>query len=56
MKVEELISILQKMPEGTEVEVNDNNGGNVYSVDSVDFFVAEMEEEYSVIVIQVNCD
>ncbi len=55
MKKEELIAILQALPDGVDVEVNDNNGGEVYPIDQVDYF--EANEDYAAgIMIQVNCN
>lgn len=36
MKVSKLIALLQKMPQDIDVEVNDNNGGRVFSIDGED--------------------
>ena len=55
MLVSELIEILKTMPQDVIVEVNDNQGGEVYSIEQVDFFG---KEEYlnseDVVMIQVN--
>ena len=53
MTVAELIEVLKTMPQGAEVEVNDNHGGNVFAIDQVDYFEAE-DEFTEVVVIQVN--
>jgi hypothetical protein len=54
MKVNELIEILKQFPLDTEIEVNDNYGGRVYPIVSVDDFLDDLD--YPVIMIQVNCD
>lgn len=54
MKRDELIALLQTMPEDVDVEVNDNNGGEVYLIDQVDYFTADGYDGAR-IVIQVNC-
>ena len=59
MKVSELIELLQQMPQNSEVEVNDNDGCNVFPIHSVDNFPVpdpDYPEEYPVVVIQVNVD
>jgi hypothetical protein len=55
MKVSELISKLQKFPGDTEVEVNNNNGGEVYDIDCVELYDAKYGLSPPV-VIQVNCE
>ena len=58
MTVAELIAILQTMPQDFPIEVNDNNGGQIYPIEQVDCFT-ELDDElgdYPVVVIQVNCD
>lgn len=52
MTVSELIEVLSVMPQDVQVEVNDNNGGNIFPVQSVDFFWDEYDGES--VVIQVN--
>jgi hypothetical protein len=57
MTVAELIKILQTMPQDWAVEVNDNLGGDVHQIDSIDMFPAiEEEDGYAVVVIQVNVE
>jgi hypothetical protein len=55
MKVKDLIKTLQAMPQDADVEVNDNNGGEVYTIYRVDYFPAD-EQGTEVVMIQVNCD
>lgn len=52
MTVQELINILQKMPQHIEVEVNDNLGGGIYFIDCVDHFPDD--EDGACVIIQVN--
>jgi hypothetical protein len=57
--VSELIAILQTMPQGAIVEVNDNNGGEVYAVHSVDHFLPNLDlwpDDHESVVIQVNVE
>jgi hypothetical protein len=54
MKVKELIELLQKMPQEADVEVNDNNGGEVYIINQVNYFPAD-DIDTEVAMIQVNC-
>ncbi len=54
MKVSELITILSTMQPDVDIEVNDNNGGEVYAIDQVDFFPAT-DGDPSIVMIQVNC-
>ena len=54
MKVSELITLLQKMPQDVEVEVNDNNGGQVWPIESVDDFSDDIDG--ACVIIQINCD
>jgi hypothetical protein len=57
MTVAELVAKLQRMPQEWQVEVNDNRGGNVFEIDSIDMFpVLEKEDGYAVVVIQVNVE
>jgi hypothetical protein len=59
MKVSELIAILQTMPQDVVVEVNDNNGGEVYGIHSVDHFTPNTDlwpDDYESVVIQVNVE
>ena len=53
MTVRELIEILKTMPQDCLVEVNDNNGGEVYGIEQVDHFQASEFNDESV-VLQVN--
>jgi hypothetical protein len=47
------------MPQDIAVQVNDNRGGEVYDLDSVDLFdegsIALEEEDEPVVILQVNC-
>ena len=52
MTVAELIKQLQLLPQDAQVEVNDNCGGEVYSIEQVDYFQSIGDEE--LVVIQVN--
>lgn len=60
MKVSELIAILQKMPQDIEVIVNDNGGGEVYSIngeDDITHYVPNTDlwpDDVQSVVIQVN--
>jgi hypothetical protein len=57
--VAELIAQLQTMPQDIAVQVNDNRGGEVYDLDSVDLFdegsIALEPEDEPVVILQVNC-
>lgn len=55
MLVSELIALLQSMPQDVAVEVNDNAGGQIIEIDSVDFFPADGTYT-EVVVIQANCE
>jgi len=56
MNVAELIAELQKYPANIVVEVNDNYGGKVSSISSVDFFEADgVYNDPAVVMIQINC-
>jgi len=52
MKVSELIAKLQTLPPDSEVEVNDNLGGECYAIEQVDLFD---EEHPALVMLQVNC-
>lgn len=54
MTVAELIAELQKLPQHIQVEVNDNNGGEVFAIDQVDYFDAT-DGDPEIVIIQVNC-
>jgi hypothetical protein len=54
MTVAELIKQLQALPQDIQVEVNDNNGGEVYSIEQVDYFGASLDQDDKLVVIQVN--
>lgn len=54
MKAHDLAKLLLSMP-NDEVEVNDNNGGEIYAIDYVDHFEAASEYPAQ-IMIQVNCN
>jgi hypothetical protein len=58
MTVAELIAILQTMPQDLPIEVNDNNGGQIYPIEQVDCFTElDIEpDDYPTVVLQVNCD
>ena len=51
MKRDELIALLQTMPEDADVEVNDNNGGEVYPIVQVDYFPADEYDGARIIVL-----
>lgn len=53
MKSHELARQLLSMPD-VDVEINDNNGGEVYVIEQVDHFPAD-DEVPDLIIIQVNC-
>ena len=56
--VAQLIAKLQALPQNLPVEINDNNGGEVYKIDSVDLFdegdIALEDDDYAVVILQVN--
>lgn len=54
MRSHDLAKLLLSMP-NDEVEVNDNNGGEVYEITQVDHFEAD-DEDPACIMIQVNCN
>ena len=54
MTVAELIAILQTMPQDLPIEINDNEGGQIIYIDSVDHFDLEGEDDYPVVMIQAN--
>lgn len=56
MKPPELIAILQKMPQDIDVEVNDNNGGEVYAIEKVTLYVPTdlWPDDKAAVIIQVN--
>jgi hypothetical protein len=56
MTVAELITELQKIPGWVDVEVNNNRGGEIHSIHSVNYFSPEMDTEahIAIAVIQVN--
>jgi hypothetical protein len=54
MTVADLIAELQKLPQDIQVEVNDNNGGEVFAIDQVDHFDAT-DYDPEIVIIQVNC-
>lgn len=59
MTVAELIETLKTMPQDLPVEINDNGGADVFTIDQVDCFLAEdldpaFPEDYPCVVIQVN--
>jgi hypothetical protein len=55
MKVHELITLMQAMPQNVDIEVNDNGNGEVYVIDDIDHFGATPYDSECVI-IQVNVD
>jgi len=55
MTVAELIKQLQALPQDIQVEVNDNNGGEVFAIDQVDYFGASLDQDDQIVIIQVNC-
>ena len=54
MTVAELIAILQTMPQDLPIEINDNEGGQIIYIDSVDSFPED--EDYPVVMIQANVE
>lgn len=60
MIVSELISILKKMPQDLPIEINDNMGGQIIYIDSVDYFgpddIDMSDDDYPVVMIQANCN
>ncbi len=54
MKTHELARLLLSFPD-VVAEVNDNNGGEVYLVEHVDYFPADMNDP-EMVMIQVNCE
>jgi hypothetical protein len=54
MTVAELIEILKTMPQNLPIEINDNMGGQIIYIDSVDHFDLEGEDDYPVVMIQAN--
>ncbi len=57
MKPPELIAILQKMPQDIDVEVNDCNGGEVYSIEDVTLYIPNTDlwpDDKAAVIIQVN--
>jgi hypothetical protein len=54
MTVSELIEILKTMPQNLPIEINDNMGGQIIYIDSVDHFDLEGEDDYPVVMIQAN--
>ena len=58
MTVAELIAILQTMPQDLEVEVNNNNGREIFAIEQVDYFSEEeLDGEFEPsVIIQVNYD
>jgi len=61
MTVAELIAVLQTMNPNFPVEINDNNGGEIYNIAAVDQYDMDCiidpdENDYPVVMIQINCD
>lgn len=57
MKVSQLVDILKGMPQDIEVEINDNNGGEVYAIEGVDHYVPNLDlwpDDIQAVIIQVN--
>ena len=54
MTVAELIEILKTMPQDLPIEINDNMGGQIIYIDSVDSFPDD--EDYPVVMIQANVE
>jgi hypothetical protein len=57
MNVSELIEILKTMPQDLPIEINDNMGGQIIYIDSVDLFDEvdpEFPDDYPVVMIQAN--
>jgi hypothetical protein len=55
MTVAELIEILKTMPQDLPIEINDNMGGQIIYIDSVDLFdEPHYEDDYPVVMIQAN--
>ena len=54
--VSELIELLQKLPQDVLVEVNDNRNGNIFGIDSVDYFGDLGPDDPAMVILQVNCD
>jgi hypothetical protein len=62
MTVAELIEILKTMPQNLPIEINDNMGGQIIYIDSVDHFDCTDERfspedgDYPVVMIQANVE
>jgi hypothetical protein len=62
MTVAELIEILKTMPQDLPIEINDNMGGQIIYIDSVDHFDCTDERfspedgDYPVVMIQANVE
>lgn len=57
MNVRQLIEILQQLPQDLEVEVNDQNGGEVYAIEEVTHYHPNIDlwpDDAPAIVLQVN--
>ena len=57
MKVCDLIKQLQSMPQDIEVEVNDNNGGEVYSIEEITLYIPNIDlwpDDVAAVILQVN--
>jgi hypothetical protein len=56
MTVAELIAILQTMPQDLEVEVNNNDGREIFAIEQVDYFSEEeLDGEFEPsVMIQIN--
>ena len=57
MKVYDLIKQLQSMPQDIEVEVNDNNGGEVYSIEEITLYIPNIDlwpDDVAAVILQVN--
>jgi hypothetical protein len=62
MTVAQLIEILKTMPQDLPIEINDNEGGQIIYIDSVDHFDCTDERfspedgDYPVVMIQANVE
>ena len=60
MTVAELIEVLKSMPQDLPIEINDNMGGQIIYIDSVELFEGEdldvEDGDYPVVMIQANVE
>ena len=57
MKVSEAIKLLQTMPQDIELEVNDNNGGEVYPIEEITLYIPNTDlwpDDVAAVILQVN--